>query len=147
MLRAFIPSKEFETPDLHNMEDIKKQLDDLQRMKTRQTKLSFARKQQAKIMAAIKSRKRYVPYHHMASLATIGRKQPCYCTSCNYNTKQKSHFDRHHIDTSHDESLQTGKTKTQEPNDKEVKKINSFNTTLDLIVILLMHNEEHDDFV
>ena len=88
-----------------------------------QTKLSFARKQQAKIMAAIKSRKRYVPYHHMASLATIGRKQPCYCTSCNYSTKQKYHFDKHDIDTSHEESLQTWNTEPKETNDKEIREI------------------------
>ena len=116
------PNKEFKTPP-NNMADIKRQLDNLQRMKTRQTKLSFARKQQAKIMAAIKSRKRYVPYHHMASLATIGRKQPCYCTSCNYNTKQKSHFDKHNIDTSHEESLQTWDTEPKETNDKEIREI------------------------
>ena len=59
----------------------------------------------------------------MASLATIVRKPPFYCTSCNSNTKQKSHINRHHINTYHDESLQTGKTETEEPNDKEVRKI------------------------
>ena len=59
----------------------------------------------------------------MASLATIVRKPPFYCTSCNSNTKQKSHFDRHHIDTSHDESLQTGNTELEESNDKEIRKI------------------------
>ena len=130
------PIKKPKKQNLENEDNIQKDWEELEEIQSQQ-KLLLKEIQQAKIEMAIKS-KRYIPYHntplYMASFAIKSNKPTFCCTTCNYNTESKSHFDNHHRSKNHHDSLGRWNIKQERNKDmtKENNTENSHNTSYSL---------------